>query len=70
MNKEEKIAVLRKRFAEHNEAWLAWSDQAAALSVDELLIAKLIQPDQADFARRIVAQQLHVLLVSGSIPPN
>jgi hypothetical protein len=67
---EDKIEVHRKRIAAHNDAWLAWSKQAAALSVDELLVAKLIQSDQADFARRIVEQQLHVLLVSGVLPPS
>jgi hypothetical protein len=49
---------------------LAWSDFAAALCVDELLVAKLIQPEQADFARRIVAQQLYVMLVSDKRPED
>lgn len=49
---------------------VAHPEQAAASSIDELLIANLIQADQADFARRIVAQQLHILLVSGAVPPN
>ena len=47
---------------------LAWSDFAAACSVDELLVAEILSPADADFARRIVAQQLHILLVSGKRP--
>ena len=70
MSKEDQIEAHRKRTEAHNEAWVSWSDRAAALSVDELLTAKLISAEQADFARRIVALQLHVLLVSGFIPPN
>lgn len=70
MNKEERIEAHGKRIDANNDAWLSWSDKAAALSVDELLVAKLIHADQADFARQIVAQQLHILLVSGVLPPS
>jgi hypothetical protein len=70
LNKEEQIEAHRKRLEANNDAWLSWSDQAAALCVDELLVAKLIQAGQADWARRIVGQQLHILLVSGVIPPS
>jgi hypothetical protein len=66
----ERVEAHRKRIETNNDAWLSWSDKAAALSVDELLVAKLIHADQADFARRIVAQQLHILLISGVLPPS
>jgi hypothetical protein len=70
MDKNERVEAHRKRIEVNNDAWLAWSDKAAALCVDELLVAKLIHADEADFARRVVAQQLHILLVSGVLPPN
>jgi hypothetical protein len=70
MSNQEKIEAHRKRIEANNEAWLSWSDKAAALSVDELLAAKLLQADQADFARQIVAQRLHILLISGVLPPS
>jgi hypothetical protein len=47
-----------------------WSELAASLAVDELIAGKLITSDQADFARRIVAQQLHILLISNCRPVN
>ena len=49
---------------------LRWSDMAAASIVDELLVAKLITEDQAEWAREIVAQDIHIKLVSGLRPPN
>lgn len=70
MDKEEKIEALRKRITENNEAWIAWSNRAAEACVDELLAGKLFKAAQADFARKIVAQQLHILLISGLLPPN
>ena len=70
MDKEDRIEAHRKRIDANNDAWLSWSEEAAALSVDELLVAKLIHADQVDFARQIVAQQLHILLISGVLPPN
>jgi hypothetical protein len=49
---------------------LRWSDMAAASIVDELLVAKLITEDQAEWAREIVAQDIHIKLVSGLRPQN
>jgi hypothetical protein len=68
--KQAKIETHRQRIQTNNEAWLAWSKQAADLSVDELLKGNVIRPDQVDFASRIFAQQLHLLLVGGSVPPS
>jgi hypothetical protein len=45
-----------------------WSNLAAELAVDELTAGRLIMEDQADFARRIVAQQIYVLLISNCRP--
>jgi hypothetical protein len=45
-----------------------WSEVTASLAVDELIAGKLITSDQADFARRIVAQQLQILLISNCRP--
>lgn len=45
-----------------------WSDLAAGQVVDELLVGKVIKSEQVDFARRIVAQQLFILLISGERP--
>jgi hypothetical protein len=49
---------------------IRWSEQVAASIVDELLVAKLISEDQAEWARQIVAQDIHIQLISGSRPPN
>jgi hypothetical protein len=49
---------------------IRWSEQIAASIVDELLVAKLIREDQAEWAREIVAQDIHIQLVSGFRPPN
>jgi hypothetical protein len=68
--KQVKIEALRQRIQTHNDAWLAWSEQAASASVDELLAGKVIRAEQADFAHKIIAQQLHVLLLGGAIPPS
>jgi len=38
------------------------------MAVDELIVGKLLAVDQADFARRIVAQELFILLVSNQRP--
>ncbi len=67
-DKQERIEALRHRIEANDEAWLAWSEEAAVLSVDELLMGKVIRSDQAEFARKIIAQQLHILLVSGAGP--
>ena len=69
-DKQARIEAHRLRIAANNDAWLAWSDKAASASVDELLVGKVIRPDQADFARRIIAQQLHLLLIMNVIPPS
>jgi hypothetical protein len=45
-----------------------WSELAAAYAVDELIAGKVVAPEQAEFARQIVAQQLSVMLVSNCRP--
>ncbi len=55
---------------ERNAADLRWCDFAAASAVDELLVANLLSPELARWAREIVAQDLHIQLVSGRRPPN
>jgi len=55
---------------ERNELDLRWSDKVAASIVDELLVANLVPPNQAAWARAIVAQDIHIQLVSGFRPPN
>ena len=47
-----------------------WCETVAGSVVDELLVANLIQPQQADWARRIVSQDIFIKLVSGVRPPN
>jgi hypothetical protein len=51
-----------------NDAHLRWSDEAADYAVEELIAGGLITRQQADFAQRIIAQQLHVLLIGGYPP--
>ena len=53
-----------------NAADINWSKEVGASIVDELLVAKLIREDQAEWAREIVAQDIHIKLVSGFRPPN
>jgi hypothetical protein len=53
-----------------NAADIRWSEQVSASIVDELLIAKLLTEDQAAWARQIIAQDIHIKLVSGFRPPN
>ena len=55
---------------ERDEADLRWSERVGASIVDELLVAKLISDDQAEWARQIVAQDIHIKLISGFRPPN
>ena len=45
-----------------------WCDLAASYAADELLAGKLIAQDQWEFAKKIVEQQLTVLLVSNCRP--
>jgi hypothetical protein len=47
-----------------------WCEMVAGSVVDELLVANLISAGQADWARRIVSQDIFVKLVSGVRPPN
>jgi hypothetical protein len=47
---------------------LEWSKFVAASVVDELLVAKLLPEDQANWAREIVAQDIHIQLISGLRP--
>jgi hypothetical protein len=47
---------------------LEWSNRVAESVVIELLVAKLIPEAQAGWAREIVAQDIHILLVSGLRP--
>ena len=49
---------------------IRWSQMVAASVVDELLVAKLLTEDGAEWARQIVAQDIHIQLVSGRRPPN
>ena len=53
-----------------NAADIRWSEQISASIVDELLVAKLITEDQAEWARQIIAQDIHIKLASGFRPPN
>ena len=47
---------------------LEWSDLVAEYAAEELITGRLITREQADFAQRIIAQQIHIFLVSGSRP--
>ena len=55
---------------ERDEADLRWSERVGASIVDELLVAKLNSDDQTEWARQIVAQDIHIKLISGFRPPN
>jgi hypothetical protein len=68
--RQAKIEAKRQQIAKNNEAWLKWCERAAASSVNELLVGKVIRQDQADFAHKIIAQDLHIMLLGGAIPPN
>ena len=52
----------------HNYSDQEWATLAASCVVTELLDGKVIKLEQADFARRIVSQELYVLLVSNVRP--
>jgi hypothetical protein len=54
-----KMEAVRQHLKQTKEAWLVWSDKAAESAVDELLLGKLIRPDQAGFVRKSIAQDLH-----------
>jgi hypothetical protein len=47
---------------------LEWSDLVAGFAAEELIAGQLITRQQADFAQRIIAQQIHIFLVSGVRP--
>jgi hypothetical protein len=53
-----------------NAADIRWSERVSASIVDELLVAKLITEDQAEWARQIIAQDIHIKFVSGFRPRN
>lgn len=55
---------------ELNEIDLRWCDFVAASIVDELLVARLFAEDQAEWARKIVAQDVHIKLLMGIRPAN
>ena len=55
---------------ERNVGDLLWCEKIGTLVADELAIANLLTADQLDWAAEIVAQQIHVCLVSGLRPPN
>jgi hypothetical protein len=42
----------------------------AGYVAEELIAGQLITREQADFAQRIIAQQIHIFLVSGSRPTD
>jgi hypothetical protein len=52
----------------HHKPDAEWTELAAALSVEELIAGKVIEPNQADFAHRIIAQQLEILLIMNCRP--
>jgi hypothetical protein len=47
-----------------------WSDMVAGHAAEELIAGRLITREQADFAQRIIAQQIYIFLVSGSRPTD
>ena len=53
-----------------NELDLLWSENVGASIVDELLVANLISQNQAEWAREIVAQDIHIKLAMGYRPPD
>jgi hypothetical protein len=55
---------------ERDKADEVWSSRVAASIVDELLVAKLVTEDQADWTRKIVAQDIWIKLISGFRPPD
>ncbi|WP_156927925.1 hypothetical protein [Bradyrhizobium sp. Tv2a-2] len=49
---------------------LEWSDLVAGHAAEELIAGRLIAPERADFAQRIIAQQIHIFLISGLRPTD
>ncbi len=54
---------------EQGKTDLLWCQAAAAAVVDELIVGQLFHPDQASWAREIVAHTLQGRLASGFRPP-
>lgn len=52
----------------HTKSDENWSDLVADMAASELVAGKLIAPDQFDFAQRIIAQQVYILLISECRP--
>jgi hypothetical protein len=61
---------MNENLSVHNRPDEKWAELAASLAIDELIAGKVIAPHQADFACRIVAQQIHILLISNCRPAN
>lgn len=62
MNAEQrqaKLQAVRRHIKMNDDAWLAWSEKAAALLAQELLSDNLICREQADFAQKVIAKGLH-----------
>jgi len=59
LDRQAKLEAVRQHIQRNKEAWFAWSERAAESFVQELVSGKLIRPDQADFARKIIAPDLH-----------
>jgi hypothetical protein len=45
-----------------------WCDLMASNAVEELVAGKLLDVGQFEFAKRIIAQQAYVLLISNAYP--
>ncbi len=59
---------MSKQLPEHHQPDKEWAELAASLSVDELIAGNVVTAAQADFACRIVAQQIYILLISNCRP--
>jgi hypothetical protein len=57
--RQAKLEAVRRHIQRNKQAWLAWSETAAESFVHDLIAGNLIRPDQADFARKIIAPELH-----------
>jgi hypothetical protein len=51
-----------------NEIDLAWSGQRANSAIDELVRAGLLKETDWELAEKIVAQDIHIALISGCRP--
>jgi hypothetical protein len=59
IDRQAKLEAVRQHIHRNKEAWFAWSEKAAESFAHELMAGNLIRPDQADFARKIIAPELH-----------